>query len=200
MRSPDLFKPTLRTWYDDNASFDNASYPDCLRSAQCIHRVQTGKILEVSATKPSCELFAQVNGGHGLDIDPGAERLCLVDDFLIDTPFPFRHLRVTNLRTGQEWTAVADGRESISRVAASDELIAFWTSARRTCYVFDFTGRRRAKLQLPPAMSKIATCRGRTVVCGGDLNGRMELYMWELDTNKGNVIQLEPLMLGSDHM
>lgn len=200
LRSPDLFKPTLRIWCDDTVNLDNANYADCFRVAQCIHRVQSGKLLEVSATKPFCELFVQDEGGNGPDIDPGTERLCLVDDFLIDVPFPFRHLRVTNLRTGQEWRAVADGRESVSRVAASDQLIAFWTSGSRTCYIFDFTGMRRAKLQLPPSLNKIATCRGRIVVCGGTLNGCIELYVWESDSNKGRTIRLEQSMFGSDHL
>ncbi|KAF1978529.1 hypothetical protein BU23DRAFT_549956 [Bimuria novae-zelandiae CBS 107.79] len=187
LRSADLFKPRLRDWYDNTLDFEDASYEDCFDKAQAIYRVQTGKFLEVSATRLLHELYHSDSGVEG----PNFERIRLVDDFLVDIPYPFRHLRVTNLRTGQYWIAHADGREVISSVAASSQLIAFWTQHRQTCYVFDFTGTRKAKFRLPPFMSGIATCGERTVICGGITNGNIELYLWDLDSSSGKTLRLD---------
>jgi hypothetical protein len=192
-----LLKPALRDWYDNTVDFENATYQDCHREAQLIHRVQTGRFLQLSASKPISHLHPYATGP---DSPIGIGRLCLEGDFLVDSPFPFRHLRVTNLQTGQDWRACADGRESISRIDASDQLIAFWTSSRRTCYVFDYKGDRKAKFQLPPFMNKIATCRGNTVVCGGTVNGCLELYIWDLDSNKGKSLRLEQSLFNRDRI
>lgn len=195
-----MLKPALGDWYDRTVAFENATYQDCLREAQLIHRVQTGRFLHVSVTKPLCRLHPHNTRVESPDFEIGIDRLCLEGDFLIDSPFPFRHLRVTNLHTGQDWRACADGRESISRIDASDQLIAFWTSSRRTCYVFDYEGARKAKFQLPLFMNKIATCRGRTVVCGGTINGCLELYVWDLCSSKGKTLRLEQSLFNHDRI
>lgn len=66
---------------------------------------------------------------------------------------------------------------------------------RTACYVFDFTGRQRAKFRLPSFMDSIATCRERTVLCGGISNGAVELYLWNLDSNSGKTIRLDKSLL-----
>ena len=189
-----MLKPKLRDWYDDSADFEGASYEDCFREAQTAYRVQTGNFLEVAVTKPLSDLHPRDERAEC----PNHERICLVDDFLIDVPYPFRHLRVTNLVTGQHWRAGTDARETISKVTASDQLIAFWTLGRQDCYVFNFAGVREAKFRLPSSMSRIATCRERTIVCGGMSDGGVDLYFWNLDSKNGRSLRLDPSTFGSD--
>jgi hypothetical protein len=175
LRSTDLLKPKLRSWYDGTVALEGTSYEDCLQRAQSVQRFRTGRYIEVAATRPRLE---------------PSNRIILTEDFLVHVPYPHRQVCVSNLRTGEAWNAATEGREVIAKVIASGELIAFWNQLH-TCYIFDFFATRRAKLRLPPSMNQFQACRERTVICGGILDQHIELYIWDLDSQKGRTLRLD---------
>ncbi|KAL1610416.1 hypothetical protein SLS60_002083 [Paraconiothyrium brasiliense] len=178
LRCTDILKPKLKTWYDGTIALDDASYEDCLRTAQSIHRFRTGNFIQVAASATSV----------GLVPSPGNH--VLVEDFLVDNPEPHRQVRVTNLLSGEETRAATPGREEIVFVAASIQLIACWTGTQ-TCHVFDFSGALKARFRLPPFMSRFKACRERTIICGGISQQHIELYLWDLDSQKGKTLRLD---------
>ncbi|KAL5422153.1 hypothetical protein PMIN06_011289 [Paraphaeosphaeria minitans] len=175
LRSTDLLKPALRTWYDNTVPLENATYEDCLRRTHAVHRFRTGRPIEVAAWEPALE---------------SPKRIALSEDFFIHVPYPHRQVRLTNLRTGEDWRMATEGRELIDRVYASSELIAFWSQAQ-TCYIFDYSAKQRAKLRLPPSMNKLRAVQERTFICGGVLNQHIELYLWDLDSHQGRTLRLD---------
>ncbi|KAJ4305301.1 hypothetical protein N0V90_000832 [Kalmusia sp. IMI 367209] len=168
LRGTDIMKRSLKAWYDGTVSFEDASYEDYVQAARSIHRFRTGNHVTVIKTKP--------DHPHGT---PVYHQVDLVEDFLIETSDP-RVLRVTNLRTGK-----------IMRVAASDHLVAMWTTSYQKCYVFDLSGVQKAKFRLPNALCVVNTCRDRTIICGGLVDGHVEVYIWNLDSQRGTTLRLD---------
>ncbi|KAF2444710.1 hypothetical protein P171DRAFT_280963 [Karstenula rhodostoma CBS 690.94] len=174
LRSSELLKPALRAWYDNTVALEDASYADCLQRAQSIQRFRTGRCVQVAASKPTLE---------------PSKRIALSEDFLVDVPHPFRQVRITNLRTGEDRRVGTEGRDMIEKFIASSELIACWNQAQ-TCYIFDYSATQRAKLRLPPSMNTFRACRGQTFICGGILNQHIELYLWDAQSQKGKTVRL----------
>lgn len=181
LSTTDALKPSLKAWHDGTLTFEGATYTECLQEAQSIHRFRTGRTVHDVESMPYQEGT------------PGSDRIVLVGDFLaqVSSNSHFRQVHVTNLRCRTSWNACADGREIIERVAASDQLIAIWTTSYQKCYVFDFSGARRAKFRLPTALGRMTACRDRTIVCGGIVDRHLELYIWDLDSQTGKTLQLE---------
>lgn len=175
LRSTDLLKPALRTWYDNTVHLEDATYGECLQRAHSIHRFRTGRCVQVAASNPARE---------------PSKPVALSEDFLVHVPHPYRQVRITNLRTGEDWRVGTEGREVIDRFIASSELIACWNHAQ-TCYLFDYSARQRAKLRLPPSMNTFRACRERAFTCGGIVKQHIELYLWDLDSQKGKTLRLD---------
>lgn len=175
LRSTDLLKPALRDWYGNTVALENIRYDECLQRAQSIHNFRSGRPIDIAAARPAPE---------------NAEHLALVEDYFLHAPHPYRQVHITNLRTGENCRMATDGREIIDKCIASSDFVACWNQAQ-TCYIFDYSATQRAKLRLPPSMNSFRACRERTLICGGILNQHLELYLWDLDSQKGKTLRLD---------
>ncbi|KAF1959802.1 hypothetical protein CC80DRAFT_406524 [Byssothecium circinans] len=169
LRSLDVVKPSLNEWYDGTLQLKDFNYTDCKQRAQNVHRFRSGGYVGLSSKVEGSMVF----------------HTRLVEETLVGCDPSLRTLSVNNLRTGDAWQMHGDARDTISAVAASEEILAFATKSN-TCYVSDLVGGQRSKFKLFANMFQALACRRRTVICGGVLPDHVEVYVWNFDTQKGS--------------
>ena len=175
LRSLDLLKPRLSSWYGGSRDLRSADYAFCTTEAQNIHAYRIG-------SPKSCFKLSLV--------DPVLAAI-LVGETLVWQPHTdvCRTLFLLNLKTWHIRSVSAESRFAISSFCASDQLVVL--STLDGFYVFTIHDLEQKKFKTPNhAFREAMTCRGRTVACAANFAEYMEVYVWDYDTQRGRSFQI----------
>ena len=175
LRSLDVLKPSLDSWYDGAVDLGNADYALCVRKAQSVHAFRRGI--------PS--------SSFSISLDLPIQASVVVANTLIWQPRPnvsqgARSLYLLNLDVWTLQTLSGAGRETISSFCASDQIVAFTTHSG-VCYVSTLDGQERKTFRMPSHRFDTLTCRGRTVACAALFGDYMSIFVWDYDTQRGAI-------------
>ncbi|KAF2107860.1 hypothetical protein BDV96DRAFT_288654 [Lophiotrema nucula] len=166
LKSEQLQRAAVGAWMDESICDELTA----LRTAQRYVRLRSGR---------PCHHVS-------IRMDFHLRNCFLVNDNMVWLSKPdARELNILNLRQGQRWQARGEAREIIRRVATSDRLVSFVTM-NNTCYVIDPSTRKRSSFKLPLHLLHQVACRGSMVACAGMLDKKLNLYVWDHDTGRGD--------------
>jgi hypothetical protein len=172
LQSPDVLTKSLVSWYGDTPQIQQADYSLCRLKARSVHRFRYGV--------PTHHFkITNMHRSHSHMILRGDTLI-----FPATTPL-LRALRLFNIKTWTLNSLNGDARELIRHFFASDQIAGFTTESR-TCYISDLEGHGKRKFKVPStALFQSVACRGRTVACAGFVQGHIQVYIWNYDTQQG---------------
>jgi hypothetical protein len=160
------------SWYGDTPQIQQADYSLCRLKARSVHGFRYGV--------PTHHF--KISLSHRKD-----SRMILRGDTLVfpTTTPPLRALHLFNIKTWTFSSLNGNARELIRHFFASDQIAGFTTESH-TCYISDLEGRGKRKFKVPStALFQSVACRGRTVACAGFVQGHIQVYIWNYDTQQG---------------
>ncbi|KAF1932976.1 uncharacterized protein M421DRAFT_254086 [Didymella exigua CBS 183.55] len=172
LRSLDVLKPNLESWYDGTINLQGVDLEFCRRRARSARALRSGRAQPDSSLKISSRV--------------SLTQQFLVRDKLIWLAHGLRQVNVVNLRSMTSKVLVDPSRGQIGQLHAADDLVAFSALLRGAVFVGEIIGNGPVKnFRIHGPSQRLAlTCRHRTVACAMHLEAHTRVYIWNYDTSQ----------------